>query len=214
VVKKHFEIPAVESLLTLYFLPGATACSCAASPDTPSRTTLMMRTCRPWLVRPAIWLANIVLIVLQLSDHRPVISQLILPCNLIHDPSAALSTYEVVFQKLTLSLTSLPPTANGAPPGKPFIRIYLSCGSLPQHAPADDAKFAEIHEGYDKVDVTNPDDQMFINPSQTVNRGQHSSSVSEVSPEQEIARGCGSSAVSPHLMVESGRMLAAPVLVI
>ena len=152
------------------------------------------------------------LTVLQLSDHRPVISQLVLPCSPICDPSTALSTFEIAFQKLTMSLSSLPPTANGAPPGKPFIRIYLSCGSLPQHAPADDAKFAEIHEGYDKVDAGNPDDQVFMNPSQAPGLSA-SSSGSEVSPEQEIARGSGSSSVSPHLLAESGLMVAAPSLV-
>lgn len=109
-----------------------------------------------------------------------------------------------------MSLSSLPPTANGAPPGKPFIRIYLSCGSLPQHALADDAKFAEIQEGYDKVDLSNPDDQLFVIPNQAAS---HSSNVSELSPEQEIARGSGSSSVSPHLLAESGLMIAAPSLV-
>jgi hypothetical protein len=148
---------------------------------------------------------------LQLSDHRPVIAQLILPCNASSGSSESLSCYEVVFQKLTMSLSSLPPTANGAPPGKPFIRIYLSCSSLPQHALADDAKFAEIQEGYDKVDLSNPDDQLYVIPNQAAG---HSSNASELSPEQEIARGSGSSSVSPHLLAESGLMIAAPSLVL
>jgi hypothetical protein len=148
---------------------------------------------------------------LQLSDHRPVIAQLSLPCYTSSGSSESLSSYEVVFQKLTMSLSSLPPTANGAPPGKPFIRIYLSCGSLPQHALADDAKFAEIQEGYDKVDLSNPDDQLYVIPNQAA---AHSSNASEVSPEQEIARGSGSSSVSPHLLAESGLMIAAPSLVL
>ena len=63
------------------------------------------------------------------------------------------------------------------------------------------------------MDLTNPDDQMFIDPSQTVNHGQPNG-VSEASPEHAIALGCGSAAVSPHLMAESGRMRAAPSLVI
>jgi hypothetical protein len=108
-------------------------------------------------------------------------------------------------------LYSLPPTANGAPPGKPFIRIYLSCGSLQQHAPADDAKFAEIHDGYDKVDVTNPDDQVFLAANHAANQPSHG--WCELSPEQEIARGSGSSVVSPHLMAES-EIIAAPISVI
>jgi hypothetical protein len=112
-----------------------------------------------------------------------------------------------------MSLSSLPPTANGAPPGKPFIRLYLSCGSLPQHAPADDVKFAEIHEGYDKFDPANPDDQLFL-PQGSAARQDRASSVSIATPEQEIARGSGSSSVSPHLMAESGLMMAPPDLVI
>jgi hypothetical protein len=150
---------------------------------------------------------------LQLSDHRPVIAQLVLPVSYTGVASETPCCYEVAFQKLSMLLSALPPTANGAPPGKPFIRIYLSCGSLPQHALADDAKFAEIQEGYDKVDPSNPDDVLLLSQSQAVQQGR-SSSASEALPEQEIARGSGSSAVSPHLMTESGLITAAPALVL
>jgi hypothetical protein len=140
----------------------------------------------------------------QLSDHRPVLAQFVLPCRRVMESSEPVCVYEVVFQKLIMSLYSLLPTANGSPPGKPFIRIYLSCGSLPQHAPADDAKFAEIHDGYDRIDVTNPEDQAFMatNPATS-----HVHVSSELTPEHEIARGSGSSSVSPHLMAESGIMI-------
>lgn len=127
------------------------------------------------------------------------------------DSSEPVCTYEVVFQKFVMLFHALPPTANGAPPGKPFIRINLSCGSLQQHAPADDAKFAEIHDGYDKIDVTNPDDQVFLAANPAVN--QHGLAGGELSPEQEIARGSGSSSVSPHLLAES-EIMVAPTLVI
>jgi hypothetical protein len=147
----------------------------------------------------------------QLSDHRPVIAQLVFPCSHVRSPSETPSVFEVAFQKLTLSLSCLPPTANGAPPGKPFIRIYLSCGSLPQHAPADHAKFAEINDGYDKIDVTNPDDQLFLAPNQVASS--QSASGSDVSPEYEINLGSGSSSVSPHLLADSGRMPYVPPLV-
>jgi hypothetical protein len=147
----------------------------------------------------------------QLSDHRPVIAQLVLPCSHVRSSSETPSVFEVAFQKLTLSLSCLPPTANGAPPGKPFIRIYLSCGSLPQHAPADHAKFAEINDGYDKVDVTNPDDQLLFAPTQVASM--QSASGSDLSPEHEINLGSGSSSVSPHLLADSGRMPSVPPLV-
>jgi len=152
------------------------------------------------------------ILVVQLSDHRPVLAQLVLPCSHFDVAAESDATYEVAFQRLSMSLTSLPPTANGAPPGKPFIRIYLSCGSLPQHAPADDAKFAEIHEGYDKFDPASPEDQMFL-PQGSAARQDRSSSISIASPEQAIARGSGSSSVSPHLMAESGLMIDPPALV-
>jgi hypothetical protein len=154
---------------------------------------------------------TLVLTVMQLSDHRPVLAQFIMPCRHFAEPSEPTCTYEVVFQKLTMSFHSLSPTANGAPPGKPFIRVYLSCGSLQQHAPADDAKFAEIHDGYDKIDLANPDDQVFLVANSAAS--QQSLVGGKLAPEQEIARGSGSSIVSPHLMAES-ELTAAPTLVL
>jgi hypothetical protein len=148
----------------------------------------------------------------QLSDHRPVIAQLVLPCSHVRSSSETPYVFEVAFQKLVLSLSCLPPTANGAPPGKPFIRIYLSCGSLPQHAPADHAKFAQINDGYDKIDATNPDDQLFLASNQATSR--QSTSGSDVPPEHEITLGSGSSSVSPHLLADCGRMTSAPPMVI